>query len=131
VQSDREFKAEWIKKRRRRKKDSHSVKVLQATKFKHVEKIKNVEQEYRKKSKDIIVLLVDAKLDYHWTNGIPIRTQGENNSPFFSNSKILVILHQTTLIIQTFMMIFIVNCVKNDHGQYVFLLRRTRKYSYV
>src|SRR5215203_1481304 len=92
VQSDREFKAEWIKKRRRRKKDSHSVKVLQATKFKHVEKIKNVEQEYRKKSKDIIVLLVDAKLDYHWTNGIPIRTQGENNSPFFSNSKILVIL---------------------------------------
>jgi hypothetical protein len=101
-------------------KDSHSVKVLQV-KCKHIEKTRNAEQEYSTKSRDIIVILVDTKLNYYWNNGIPIGTQGENDdssfySNFYSNSMILLILHQTTLVIRTFMRMFIIKlCQKNDY----------------
>jgi hypothetical protein len=110
VRSDRKLNGDWIKKRNK-KKDSHSANILQME-FKQVEKTRNAEQESLIKSKDTILLLVNVKLDYCLNDNIPIRTQGENDSSLFSNSEILVVLHQTVTVIQTFMRMFTVCCVK-------------------
>lgn len=94
--------------KKRKNKHSDSAKLLQVKSI-DINKTKNARREYYTKSKDIFVVLTFARLDYYLNNNFPISAQSKNGCCFFSNYKILSILHRTAQIIHTFAKVFIVS----------------------